>query len=181
MVSMQFGGRLFGNFKRNYRIEFMDRVEQLALDSMVAFAEAAAEATPLYTGYSRAIWEGVIDYLQGQGATTGTFPDYSGAKIWYLPPYPIVNYSDIPLEYPEEQQTRGRVHGLSAVTITRTTKSGGISIRIVIPEPNERGGENYAINEPEWDTLGAGRMAFDNYFEANRDIEIGDLFEIGDF
>ena len=69
MIQMRFGTQIFGKkLKKNLQEEFLARVKQITLDGLVKFAEAAAAQTPLYTGYSRAMWGGVMNKLFELGA-----------------------------------------------------------------------------------------------------------------
>lgn len=179
MIGISFGAGIPITLRGNARKELLSRVEAVAIEGMVRFAEGAAAAVPVWTGYTRAIWEGVGEYLSDLGADSFPDIDYSEADIWYKPYWPTVNYTDVPAELPDEQQAEGRALGYDAVRIRRTNRS--IAFDIFIPAPNTRGGQNYEYMEPDWDSLAAGEMAFNNYIDANADIDINDLIEFGRF
>lgn len=177
MIEMSFGTQVFGlKVKKNVKNELVEHIKQITLDGLVKFAEAAAAQTPLYTGYTRAMWGGVMNKLFELGALQDGRLDLHGYRPWFYPYQPVADYSNIIVEDPYEQQAKGLLHGYRDLVVVQEQR-GNILVFIEIIEYDERGGENYVINEPDWQTLAAGRMAFNAYYK--RRVK-DDMFEIFD-
>ncbi len=146
--------------------DFEDEINKIAKDalaeSLYHYIQRAGIAVPVWTGYSRAIWNGIAEKARD------LFPDHifpeqdlHEAREWFYPKQPASNPSSNVYEDPEYQILRGEEDGYGALELNELPDS--ISIFINIPTYN--GEVNYDIREHEWRSLAAGDIAFQESFD----------------
>jgi hypothetical protein len=154
-----------GGLKKGYERLLLADLEAAAVESMVHYAEAAAKEIPVWTGYTRAIWRGVVTYLQSKGATETAAISFVGSKPWFYPPQPTPRYNrNLILDHPDDQFERGFNDGYEAIKVYKYRSS--VIVKFSIPAYD--GEINYALQEEDWRSLAAGRLAFDKHFRKHK-------------
>lgn len=154
--------------KKDLSKELARAAEGATYASVVAYANAAAAAVPIWTGYTKALWLAVAREAATKATRRGVTPPailiaVSG-KPWYAPPMPVTRPSKEVLDSPAEQRAKAYADAKTMLSVIRS--SSGVDVTITIPE--YEGEENYAIQEDNatprgqgpWNSMVAGRIAF---------------------